>query len=41
MPSPLGELSEYRKQKELIRLINEEGENLGLSGRIEIKEDHR
>jgi hypothetical protein len=41
MPSPLGEPSDYKKQKELIRLINEEGKNLGLSGRIEIEEDHR
>jgi hypothetical protein len=37
MPSPIGEPSDYKKQKRLIKLINEEGKHLGLKGKIKIE----
>lgn len=32
MPSPVGEFSDRKKQKQFIRLLNEENKNLGLTG---------
>jgi hypothetical protein len=38
MPGPVGEDSDYKKQKLFIRLLNEEDKNLGLKGEYKIKE---
>jgi len=37
MPSPVGEFSDRKKQKQFIRLLNEENKNLGLSGEYNIE----
>jgi len=37
MPSPVGEFSDRKKQKQFIRLLNEENRNLGLSGKYNIE----
>lgn len=37
MPSPVGEDSDYKKQKLFIQLLNEENKNLGLKGRYKIE----
>jgi hypothetical protein len=37
IPSPIGEESDYKKQKLFIRMLNEENKNLGLKGQYKIK----